>query len=185
MKALGKLEKVLLREYWVNEAQDFTPWLGQEVNLDLLAETIGVGELGLVEEEQAVGDFRADILAMNSEGKYVVIENQLEESDHKHLGQIITYSSGLRAPYVVWVAPRIRDEHRKAIEWLNSVAKGEANFFALEIELWRIGDSQAAPKFNVVCTDRGRRLRLVFQDKGNRLARIFTGWDLIPKRKTT
>jgi len=151
MKPLGKLEKVDLRDYWVNEARDFTPWLGEEANLKLLADTIGVSELELVKEEQAVGDFRADILAKNSEGKYVVIENQLEQSDHNHLGQIITYSSGLDAACVVWVAPEIRDEHRKAIDWLNSVAKGAANFFALEIELWRIGGSEAAPKFNVVC----------------------------------
>lgn len=90
MKPLGKLERVPLRDYWLHEAHNFTPWLGEDANLKLLAETIGLGELEVLEEEHPVGDFRADILAKDSEGKYVVIENQLEESDHKHLGQIIT-----------------------------------------------------------------------------------------------
>ncbi len=151
MKPLGKLDKLDHRDYWVNEARDFTPWLGEEANLKLLAETIGVGELELVAEEELVGDFRADILAKDSEGKYVVIENQLEPSNHGHLGQLLTYSSGLEAAFVVWVAPQIRDEHRKAVDWLNSAANGAISFFALEIELWRIGESDATPKFNVVC----------------------------------
>jgi hypothetical protein len=151
MKLLGNLEKLDLRDYWEDEARDFTPWLAEESNLKLLAETIGVGELEMVDEEKPVGDFRADILARDSEGKYLVIENQLEPSDHKHLGQLLTYSSGLEAAYVVWVAPQIRDEHRKVIDWLNGAANSSVNFFALEIELWRIGDSAAAPKFNVVC----------------------------------
>jgi hypothetical protein len=151
MKPLGELVRVPLREYWPHEAHNFTRWLGDDANLKLLAETIGLGELEVVEEEYPVGDFRADILAKNSEEKYVVIENQLEESDHKHLGQIITYSSGLGAAYVVWVAPKIREDHRKAIDWLNSATIGTVKFFALEFELWRIGSSEAAPKFNIVC----------------------------------
>ena len=149
-KPLGKLVKVDLR-YWKHEASEFTPWLAHEENLKLLGETLGL-ELELTGTEQCVGDFNADIVAKDSDsGEIVIIENQLEWSDHKHLGQLLTYASGLGAKTVVWIASQIRDDHRQALNWLNNGTNEQVSFFGLEIELWRIGDSPPAPKFNVVC----------------------------------
>jgi Domain of unknown function (DUF4268) len=149
-RLLGKLEKVRLRDYWEDEAANFTPWLAQEENLKLLADTIGL-DLELVGTEQPVGDFSADILARDviSGGK-VIIENQLERTNHDHLGKLITYASGLGAVVVVWIASEIREPHRQAITWLNEYTLESVSFFALEVELWSIGNSPAAPKFNVV-----------------------------------
>lgn len=149
--ALGRLERVDLRDIWGNEAGDFTPWLAKEGNLGLLGETIGL-ELELEAQEKTVGPFRADILCRNlaTEG-WVLIENQLERTDHTHLGQLLTYSAGLNAVTIVWVASRFTDDHRAALDWLNEITDERFNFFGLEIELWRIGDSPVAPKFNAVC----------------------------------
>lgn len=150
MTNLGRLQKVLLRDIWATEAQDFTPWLAGEENLLLLSETLGL-ELELEAVEQNVGPFRADILCKDTgSDTWVLIENQLERTDHTHLGQLITYAAGLDAVTIVWIAARIADEHRAAIDWLNETTRDDVRFFALEVELWCIGDSPAAPKFNVV-----------------------------------
>ena len=148
---LGRLEPANLREGWTGEALDFTPWLAQPENIALLGEAIGV-ELEVEAQEKSVGPFRADILAKDTtNGHYVLIENQLERTDHVHLGQLLTYAAGLDAVSVVWIASRFTDEHRAALDWLNRVTNESINMFGLEIELWRIGDSPMAPKFNVVC----------------------------------
>ena len=148
--ALGRLERLEVRSVWINEPAHFTPWLAQEDNLALLSETLGM-DLILEAQEQSVGAFYADIVCRNgaSDGR-VLIENQLERTDHGHLGQVLTYAAGLEAVTVVWIAPRLTDEHRAALDWLNRKTEASVNFFALEIELWRIGDSPPAPKFNVV-----------------------------------
>lgn len=147
---LGHLEKVVLRDVWDNEAADFTPWLAQEQNLKLLGDTIGI-ELELEAQEKDVGPFRADILCKDTaDGSWVLIENQLETTNHTHLGQILTYAAGLDAVSIVWIAERFTDEHRATIDWLNEIAGERINFFALEIEVWKIGNSPSAPKFNVV-----------------------------------
>jgi len=147
---LGRLQSVDLRSVWTKEAEEFTPWMAREDNLRLLGDTIGV-ELELEAREKGVGPFWADLLCRDTaSGDYVVIENQLTKTDHTHLGQVLTYAAGLHAVTVVWIAARFTDEHRAAIDWLNEVSGSQANFFALEIELWKIGDSQVAPKFNVV-----------------------------------
>ena len=147
---LGRLKQVELRSIWANEAGDFTPWLAQEDNLLLLGDTIGI-ELELEERERAVGPFSADILCKDSvDGTWVVIENQLERTDHTHLGQLITYAAGLQALTIVWIASRLTEEHRAALDWLNEITDGKFQFFGLEIEVWKIGDSIAAPKFNIV-----------------------------------
>ncbi|MFN4023215.1 MAG: DUF4268 domain-containing protein [Hyphomonas sp.] len=148
--SLGRLEKVDLRHIWRKEDQDFTPWLAREENLIVLAETLGL-ELELEAEEKRVGPFRADILCRNADdGNWVLIENQLERTDHAHLGQLLTYAAGLNAVTIVWIAARFSEEHRAAVDWLNEITADEFHFFALEVEVWRIGDSQAAPKFNIV-----------------------------------
>ena len=147
---LGQLERVELREIWATEGQDFTPWLAQEENIRILGDAIGV-ELEVEAQEQAVGPFRADILCRNVDnGTWVLIENQLERTDHIHLGQLLTYAAGLHAVTIVWVAARISDEHRAALDWLNEITDERFRFFGLEVELWRIGASPAAPKFSVV-----------------------------------
>jgi len=150
MAELGILKRVDLRDIWATEAQDFTPWLAQEHNLNELAKVLGF-DLELEAQEQNVGPFRADILCKNTDdGAWVLIENQLERTDHIHLGQLLTYAAGLHAVTIVWVAATFTDEHRAALDWLNEITDDTFQFFGLEVELWKIGDSPAAPKFNVV-----------------------------------
>lgn len=147
---LGRLERVDLRTAWKNEAVHFTPWLAQAENISLLAKTIGL-ELEVQGQEQSVGPFKADILCKNTEDNtLVLIENQLERTDHTHLGQLLTYAAGLKAVTLVWIAERFTEEHRAALDWFNEITDEGFHFFGLEIELWRIGDSPFAPKFNVV-----------------------------------
>lgn len=150
MKALlGKLERIPLRKAWAHEAGEFTPWLAQADNLQLLAESLGLNELELVGTEHPVGDFKVDILCSDDGGK-VIIENQLEKTNHTHLGQILTYAAGVGARKVIWLAESFRTEHVAALEFLNQHTTEELDFFAIEIELWRIGDSPMAPSFNIV-----------------------------------
>ena len=150
-KTLGSLQRVDLRDFWEDEAREFTPWLAEERNLRLLGEAIGI-ELEFEAAESRVGAFKADIVAkeVGTEDR-VIIENQLERTNHDHLGKLLTYASGVGAKVVVWVASEITDEHRRAIDWLNEITGEQFSFFALEIELWRIGNSEPAPKFNLVC----------------------------------
>jgi hypothetical protein len=152
MEKLGRIERVDLRSIWTSEDKHFTPWLAQPDNLEILGETLGI-ELELEAQEKDVGPFRADILCKNTAEKdsWVVIENQIEKTDHKHLGQLLTYASGLRASTIVWISAEFSEEHRAALDWLNQMANKSVRFFGLEIELWKIGDSPAAPRFNVVC----------------------------------
>ena len=139
-----------VRDIWQSEATDFTPWLGLPDNLSLLGEAIGL-ELELEAQERRVGPFRADLLCKDiATDHWVLIENQLARTDHGHLGQLLTYASGLKAVTIVWVADRFTEEHRAALDWLNDITDDKFNFFGLEIEAWRINDSVAAPKFNVV-----------------------------------
>ncbi|MFH0980578.1 MAG: DUF4268 domain-containing protein [Planctomycetota bacterium] len=147
---LGKLEKVDVHEYWANEAQDFTPWLAQEENIALLGEQIGQ-ELEVQQIEEHIGLFRADIVCVDTSMRHkVLIENQLEKTDHSHLGQLLTYAAGLDAVTIIWIADRFTEEHRAALDWLNRITQETVKFFGCEIELWRIGDSSPAPKFNIV-----------------------------------
>lgn len=147
---LGKLVKIDLREVWSSEASHFTPWLALEENLSILSETLGL-ELELEAQEQAVGPFRADLLCKDVGTRaWVLIENQLERTDHSHLGQLLTYASGLEAVTIIWIAGRFTDEHRSTLDWLNRITGETYRFFGVEVELWKIGDSPAAPRFNVV-----------------------------------
>jgi len=149
MQSLSKLERVPLREAWKHEAGDFTPWLAQEENLDALAEALGLSELELVATEHWVGDFKLDILCTDGD-RQVIIENQLAETDHRHLGQILAYAAGVGARTVIWVAESFRPEHASALQFLNDNTTEELSFFGVQIELWRIGNSPLAPKFEVV-----------------------------------
>jgi Domain of unknown function (DUF4268) len=146
---LGTLEGVDARDIWKGEEYDFTPWLSQASNLELLSKTIGM-DLEFVDREVRVGRFEADIVAQDLDNT-VVIENQLERTDHDHLGKLLVYASGLDAKTVIWIAREITDEYRNALDWLNENTREGVNFFGLEIELWKIGNSPPAPKFNLVC----------------------------------
>lgn len=149
-EVLGRLRSVDLRDIWISEAVDFTPWLAREENLAVLAETLAL-DLELEAQEKSVGPFRADILCKDiGSNAWVLIENQLERTDHTHLGQLLTYASGLEAVTIVWIAARFTEEHRSTLDWLNKITNDTFRFFGLEVELWRIGDSPAAPKFNIV-----------------------------------
>ena len=122
----------------------------REESIELLGETIGI-ELELEAQEKDVGPFRADILCKNTEDdSWVLIENQIEKTDHKHLGQLMTYAAGSQAVTIVWVASKFTEEHRAALDWLNKITDDNFRFFGLEVELWKIGDSPAAPKFNII-----------------------------------
>ena len=150
MATIGKLEKGDLRDIWAHEEYDFSLWLAQEENLKLLGDTIKI-DISLIEKESKIGGYSADIYAEeDGTDNKIIIENQLEDTNHDHLGKIITYASGKDAKYVIWIVKHARDEHRRAIEWLNEHTDTEIGFFLLEIELWKIGDSAPAPKFNIV-----------------------------------
>jgi hypothetical protein len=144
---VGRLEPVHLREVWAKEAGDFTTWLSN--NLDLLSEYLGV-ELTAIETEKSVGTFAVDILAEDRDGFHVVIENQLERTDHDHLGKLLTYLSNLDAKTAIWITSDPRPEHVRAIEYLNEVVPEDTNFFLIQIKAFKIGGSEPAPYFNVV-----------------------------------
>lgn len=146
---LSKLNKVELRDVWEHEALDFTNWLAQQENLDALSEEIGV-DIKLIKTEASVGKFSVDILAEEeASGRKIIIENQLEDTNHDHLGKIITYASGYDAEIVIWIVKGVRDEHQKAIEWLNEHTDENISFFLIKIELWQIEGSNPAPKFEI------------------------------------
>lgn len=150
MPELGRLEEVNVRELWSHEQYDFSNWLAKEENIDLLNEVLGL-TLVDIEKEVFVGAYRCDLVAKDeASGENVIIENQLEASNHDHLGKIITYASGLDANVVVWIVKEAREEHRSAIEWLNNNTNKNLNFFLIEIHAYRIGNSLYAPKFEIV-----------------------------------
>lgn len=148
---LGKLKEIKdLRNIWPHEALDFTPWLAEEDNLALLANAVGL-EITINETESSVGDFNVDIYATETgTDRKIIIENQLEDTNHDHLGKLITYASGKSADIVIWVVKRAREEHQSAIEWLNNHTDENIAFFLVEIKLYQIGSSDIAVKFEVV-----------------------------------
>jgi hypothetical protein len=147
---LARLERVSLRTAWPNEANNFTPWLAEKANLDLLGDKIGIPlQLEVVEKE--VGPFYADILAKEADTeRWVLIENQITPTDHTHLGQLLTYAAGLEAKTIIWIAEDFREEHRAAIDFLNRATTEEFAFFGVQVELYKIGDSPFAPNFSIV-----------------------------------
>jgi hypothetical protein len=147
---LARIQRVSARDVFSHESLDFTPWLAEEENLQLLSDALAI-PLCLEAVEQPVGMFRADLLCKNQQtGQWVLIENQLERTDHAHLGQILTYASGLKAFTTVWIAGQFTDEHRAALDWLNEITVQGVQFIGVEIEFWKIGQSDIAPKFHVV-----------------------------------
>ncbi len=146
---LGTLEEIKdLREVWSHEAHDFTPWLAK--NISILGDEVGI-DISIEETESSVGDFNVDIFATDADtGKKIIIGNQLEETDHDHLGKLITYASGKSADLVIWLVRKARPEHRAAIEWLNNHTDEGVGFILCEIKVFRIGNSEPAPKFEII-----------------------------------
>ena len=151
MKNLGVLKEIKdLRQVWPHEALDFTPWLAEDDNITLLADSVGL-EISVDETESNVGDFNVDIYASEiGTDRKIIIENQLEETNHDHLGKLITYASGKSADIIIWVVKKAREEHRSAIEWLNNHTDENISFFLIEIKLYQIGNSELAVKFEVI-----------------------------------
>ena len=176
---LAKIERHSdLRSVWPNEATNFTPWLAD--NIDVLGDALGM-ELEIGTTEASVGDFSVDILTINNrDGQVVVIENQLQRTDHDHLGKLLTYMAGRDANVIVWIAERFRDEHRAALDALNARTGEDTQFFGVEVELWKIDSSRPAVNFKLVATpndwrkqeiskagtlsERDQRYRTFFQD---------------------
>ena len=146
---LGHLRRLSPRDAWANEALDFTPWLSEEAHFQALADTLHFTDAEVEATEQSIGAFSADIIARDRDG-LILIENQLEQTDHGHLGQVLTYLAGLDEPAkVVWISTKVREEHRAAIDWLNANTPSDYAFFAVELEVFQIGDGPAAPHFHV------------------------------------
>ena len=147
---LGTLKRLDLREYWKHEALEFTRWLSEPENIALLSDEVGIG-IEVMQTEASVGRFNVDILAQEENtGRKIIIENQLETTDHTHLGQLITYAAGLEAQYIIWIVREVREEHRQAVDWLNEHTDEDISLFLLALELWQIGSSDPAPKFSIV-----------------------------------
>lgn len=147
---LGVLKEIELRKVWEHEQYDFSDWLAQETNLAVLSDTLNL-ELLDPEKEKFVGDYRCDIVCKDRlTGKNVLIENQLEQSNHDHLGKIITYASWLDTSIVIWIVKEARSEHASAIEWLNNHSSDDIGFFLIEIHAYSIDDSKPAPYFKII-----------------------------------
>lgn len=145
--SLGRLAPVDPRSVWADEARDFTPWL--LANADALAEALGI-ELELHAAEHPVGAFSLDLMGRDTTNECVlIVENQLSQTDHGHLGQLLTYAAGTEARTIVWTAPKFREEHRQALDFLNRMTGEDCRFFGVEIAVVRIGDSPAAPLFRL------------------------------------
>lgn len=151
--ALGRLEEVDLRTVWKSEPYDFTPWLAEPENLQFLAESLEIPGLELVRTEHPVDSFSADIVCkVVDSDHYVLIENQLERTDHVHIGQILTYAAKFDAKVIVWIAQRFTEAHRAALDWLNHISGDQYGFFGVEVRAVRIGKSDVAPLFDVVAS---------------------------------
>ena len=149
-KQLGRLEKNRnIRDIWDTEDKDFTPWLAEQGNITLLGDAQGLS-LEVEAQEKAVGPFRADILCKDTaDDSWVLVENQLERTDHKHLGQLMTYASGLKAVTIVWISTKFTEEHRSSLDWLNQITDDSLISWAGN-RVVEIGDSLIAPKFNII-----------------------------------
>ena len=150
MTNFGMLKKEDVRKHWPHEALDFTRWLAQEENLTSLGQAIGRGQLEIIQTEAPVGPYSADILAKNSSGERVVIENQFGKTDHGHLGKSLTYASVLNAKTIIWIAEEFTEEHQRTVGWLNDLTSEDFSFYAVKLEVWKIDDSRPAFNFKVL-----------------------------------
>lgn len=164
--SLSRLEPVDPRDVWPSEAHDFTPWL--LANAQALSEAVGM-DLNLEAAEHPIGGFSLDLIGVDTAtGDRVIVENQLEVSDHSHLGQILTYAGGTDPANVLWLATSFREEHRAALEWLNKRTDERTRFFAVRVQVVRIGTSPPAPLFTLVVqpNDWGKKVRVSAVTRG-------------------
>lgn len=148
MNNFGELRRIPLREMWQHEANDFTPWLAE--NIEALGEALGL-DLELTSREAPVGDFSLDLLARDlNSSRTVIIENQFSQTDHNHLGKLVTYAAGFDASMVIWLAEEVRDEHRQALEWINQKTGTDTQFFGVVVEILTIDNSRPAYNFKPV-----------------------------------
>lgn len=184
--SLGRLAFVHPREVWPHEAHDFTPWLLG--NVDVLSDLLGM-DLALEAAEHPVGGFSLDLIGKDqATNATVIVENQLEQSDHTHLGQILTYAAGTDPTTIVWVATSFRPEHRAAIDWLNERTDEDTRFFGVQIEVVRIGDSAPAPAFKLIAqpNDWGKQVKATAAQQAGELSgrgRLF--WDFWTRFRET
>jgi len=150
MKKFGKLEKVDLRELWRGGIADFNLWLSEEDNIVELGQVTGM-ELQIQKQEIKGGVSQADILCKNLlTDQFVLIGNQLDRTDHTHLGKLLTGAAGMEAVTIIWIAKAFTEEHQAALNWLNEINDQSVRFFGIELEAYKIGDSLPAPEFNIV-----------------------------------
>jgi hypothetical protein len=142
---IGKIERVKLRDVWKHEAIGLSFWL--ERNIDVVNDQLDL-ELSNVEREKSIGDFSVDLTAEDKNGNLVIIENQLEKSDHEHLGKIMTYLSSFDAKAAIWIVADPRPEHVSAVSWLNQ--SGLADFYLIKIEAIKIEGSPPAPLLTLI-----------------------------------
>ena len=170
---LGSLKRVPLREVWKNEARDFSKWLATKEGISLLGEAVGF-EIEPTETESAVGRYSVDILAkVSGTDQTVVIENQIEDSNHDHLGKLITYAAGKGASCAIWIVKKANDEHRRAVEFLNETSRSTIGYFLLEIEAWKIGESEPAPKFNIVESPNDWARSMIPDSEGTEVTQLY------------
>ena len=162
-KMLSTIERVDIKDIWRDEAKDFTPWLAK--NISLLGDALGMN-LETVSQEAAVGSYRLDILARDAGADiHVAIENQLGDTDHRHLGQLLTYTAGYDTKIAIWIAGHFRDEHREALDMLNRRTDENTEFYGVVIELLKIGDSNPAPHFEIVSSPNHWRKSVIRRTK--------------------
>lgn len=170
---LGSLKRVPLREVWKNEARDFSKWLATKEGISLLGEAVGF-EIEPTETESAVGRYSVDILGkVSGTDQTVVIENQIEDSNHDHLGKLITYAAGKGASCAIWIVKKANDEHRRAVEFLNETSRSTIGYFLLEIEAWKIGESEPAPKFNIVESPNDWARSMIPDSEGTEVTQLY------------
>lgn len=170
--SLSRITKVNPREIWKHEALDFTQWLAKEDNISILCEELGLN-LENVKPEVSAGRYNVDLVADDIDSKRkVIIENQLESTDHKHLGQIITYASAHDASIIIWIVTDYTEEHRQAIDWFNRNMSEGIRFFLIQIEVYKIGDSSPAPKFNIICEPNNWGKTLKSSEGGNSVSEL-------------
>ena len=178
---IGRIQRVPVRELWEREDTGFTVWLEQ--NVDVLGEALGL-QLSVLEREQAVGPFRADLVAEDSEGRLVIIENQLEPTNHDHLGKVVTYFANLDAKTAIWVSTDPRHEHVKAVNWLNESTPADQWFYAVLLEAVFIEEGIAAPLFTVIAgpSSEGKAIGNEKKEHADRHLRRLTFWEELLKR---
>jgi len=193
MPEFAALEPQEVREYWKHEAYEFTPWLADEIESEgtsNLEDALGI-DLEVLEREKNVGKYNVDIYAqVVDDGGTIIIENQLEDSDHDHLGKAIAYAAGVDADIIVWIAPEFNDEHGDAVQWLNNNSREGIDFFAIKLEVWRIADSPPSVRLNPVekpseWIEKAQRSRGEISDRDKRREEFWTEFrDRIQNKKT-